>query len=246
MTHRVSRVWLGFTDLEQATQAYTRLGFRVVQPGTRGKALIFLADGVVLELFSLAHLSFDREGDELLERRRRFYEGKAGLLDYALSPTSILEQASVWLEGREIPHRSLGGRLLPQLLVCPPPLLLWLGPLTPQPEPEQTQHPNGVTGLHALVVGSPAYPAALAQHRRPLGSPLAFESHEGRKRAVFVVGNHFIYLQGAEREGLLGLTLRSRYALWGRLKVKQTLGVPLMLLGNPVFALAGDSAPETD
>ncbi|RYM35219.1 MULTISPECIES: glyoxalase/bleomycin resistance/dioxygenase family protein [unclassified Meiothermus] len=242
MTHRVSRVWLGFADLEQATRAYTRLGFRVVQPRLGGKALIFLADGVVLELFSLAHLPFGREEDELLERRRHFYAGKMGLLDYALGSTAALEQASVWLEGREIPHRALGGRLLPQLLVCPPPLPLWLGPLTPQPGPEQTQHPNGVTGLHALVVGSPAYPAALAQHRRLLGPPLGFENHEGQRRAVFAVGEHFIYLQGAEREGLSGLILRSRYALWGRLEAEQTLGVPLMLLGDPVFALA----PEAD
>ncbi|MCX7783377.1 MAG: glyoxalase/bleomycin resistance/dioxygenase family protein, partial [Meiothermus sp.] len=187
----VSRVWLGFPDIERAVEAYAHLGFWVVRR-RQDRAQIFLADGVVLELFSLAHLPLNQacglgEGGELLKRRRRFYEGRTGLLDYVLSPTASPMQFLAQLEQRDIPYKVVGTRLLPQMVLCPPPLPLWLEPPTPLPAPEQTQHPNGVTGLHALVVGSPAYPAALAQHRRLLGPPLAFEAYEGRRRAVFAI-----------------------------------------------------------
>ncbi|RIH87213.1 hypothetical protein Mlute_01028 [Meiothermus luteus] len=250
MVYAVSRVWLAFPDLERAAETYARLGFWVIRRRP-GWAQIFLADGVVLELFSLAHLPLNRGcglggESELLERRRRFYEGKKGLLDYALSHTASLVPLPAQLEQRDIPYEVIGERLLPQMVLCPPPLPLWLEPPAPLPVSEQTQHPNGVTGLHALVVGSPAYPAALAQHRRLLGPPLGFENHEGQRRAVFAVGHHFIYLQGAKREGLLGLILRNRYALWGALEAEQTLGVLLTLVGDPVFELAGDSAPDAD
>ncbi|WP_018466265.1 hypothetical protein [Calidithermus timidus] len=250
MPYMVSRVWLGFPDIERATEAYTHLGFRVVRR-RQDRAQIFLADGVVLELFSLAHLPLNQacglsEEGELLKRRRRFYEGRIGLLDYVLSPTASFVQLPAQLEQRDIPYEVVGTRLLPQMVLCPPLLPLWLEPPAPLPAPEQTHQPNGVTGLHALMVGSPAYPAALAQHRRLLGSPVGFERYEEQQRAVFAVGKHFVYLQGAQREGLLGLVLRSRYALWGALEPTQTLGVALSLVGDPVFELTGDSAPETE
>ncbi|MCX7601948.1 MAG: glyoxalase/bleomycin resistance/dioxygenase family protein, partial [Meiothermus sp.] len=182
---------------------------------------------------------------EFLRRRHRLY-GRAGLLDYALAEEEGLEVALSRLKQANIPHHRVGHGLFPKRVVCNPPLPLLQGFLSPNPAPEQTQQPNGVTGLHALVVGSPAYPAALAQHRRLLGPPLAFEAYEGRRRAVFAIGKHFLYLQGAEQEGLQGLILRSRYALWGALEPTQTQGVALSLVGDPVFELTGDSAPETE
>ncbi len=251
MIQSIDHIVILVTNLEQAIDDYTALGFRVMPGGehTGGlshNALIAFEDGSYLELIAFRgpippdHL-FYREGVT------------EGLITYALLPTDIeADVAAARTRGLNYEGPRPGGRLKPdgtriEWQIATPSsydLPFLCGDVTPRdlrvPTGNAQKHENGVTGINTLTLcvknlreSIQKYSALLGEdpYRSFQGEP----DHSSKRVARFRVGESGIMLNspgtpGKVREGANALGLQSSSAHLLNLDQSRTHGVPLLLV----------------
>lgn len=167
MIKGIDHVVILVKDLDQAVADYKQLGFNVVPGGehTDGathNALIAFADGSYIEL-----IAFKREAPEHRWWRHTLNAGRngEGLIDFALLPTDIEHDiAAARQRGLDYQGPFPGGRQRPDGQQIKwqtgqpttPDLPFLCGDVTPRslrvPSGPAWVHPNGVTGIDAVVV----------------------------------------------------------------------------------------------
>ncbi len=167
MIKGIDHVVILVKNLDQAVADYKQLGFNVTPggehtDGTTHNALIAFADGSYLEL-----IAFKREAPEHRWWRHTLNTARdgEGLIDFALLPTDIANDiAAARQRGLDYQGPFPGGRQRPdgQRLKwqtgqpTTPDLPFLCGDITPRslrvPSGPAWVHPNGVTGIDAIVV----------------------------------------------------------------------------------------------
>ncbi len=171
-------------DLDAASADYTALGFTVTLGGTHAdgathNALVVFADDSYLELIAFRH-----EAPE--HHWWRHVAAGEGLIDFALLPTAIAEDAAAaQSRGLEMYGPYAGGRLRPDGL-----RVAWqnarsstfdlpflCGDVTPRelrvPQGDLRTHANGVTGIAGVTVVANDLWASVARYQALLGSDAA-------------------------------------------------------------------------
>lgn len=167
MIKGIDHVVILVKNLDQAVADYKQLGFNVTpggehMDGATHNALVAFADGSYLEL-----IAFKREAPEHRWWRHALNtaRGNEGLIDFALLPTDIANDiAAARQRGLDYKGPFPGGRQRPDGVEIrwqtgqptTPDLPFLCGDVTPRtlrvPSGPAWVHPNGVTGIDALVV----------------------------------------------------------------------------------------------
>lgn len=167
MIKGIDHVVILVKDLDQAVADYNQLGFTVTPGGehTDGathNALVAFADGSYLELIAFKRAAPEHRWWQYTQNEEINGEG---LVDFALLPTDIASDiAAARQRGLDYTGPSSGGRLRPDGQEIrwqsgqptTPDLPFLCGDVTPRslrvPSGPAWIHPNGVTGIEAVVV----------------------------------------------------------------------------------------------
>ena len=202
MTLPIDHVVILVADLERAIADYTTLGFNVQRGGTHAagtthNALVGFADGSYLELIAFLKPDPTHRWGAFAAR------GHEGYVDFALLPPSVGEvvarakASGVAYQGPFDGGRTtLDGQVLKWQIGTPPSadLPFLCGDLTPRAlrvrEGEVRVHPNGITGIQAMVVGVADLAASQRRYAALLGQPVrtGFHVNLGAAEVMLVEG----------------------------------------------------------
>jgi catechol 2,3-dioxygenase-like lactoylglutathione lyase family enzyme len=212
MTLPLDHVVILVADLDRAIADYTTLGFTVQRGGTHAagtthNALVGFADGSYLELIAFLKPDPTHRWGAFAAR------GHEGFVDFALLPPSVGEvvaraqAAGVAYQGPFDGGRTtLDGQVLKWQIGTPPSadLPFLCGDITPRAlrvrEGEVRVHPNGITGIQAMVVGVHDRAASQRRYAALLGQPA------GPGTQVKLADTEVTLVQGTEAEGVRQLT----------------------------------------
>ncbi|MDR7507610.1 MAG: VOC family protein [Armatimonadota bacterium] len=260
-------------DLDAAARDYAALGFVVVPGGVHAggvthNALVPFADGTYLELLAPARPRTARllrllggtplaprvvGGSALLRRRVRRIRGGEGLVDFALSCTS-LEGVVSSQTGSVRWQREEGGRMRPDGIrlawsvayPSEPALPFVIADRTPRSlrVPPAPAHPNGATGIQTVTVAAAAFGRAVDAYGQLLGrepfdavapipDTLAAEFRLGSARIRVVAARgrtHPLREELARRgEGVIGVVLQAAQSHAMNLDVRRAHGASVTL-----------------
>ena len=206
MIHGIDHIVIAVHALDSAMETYRRLGFSVVQGGKHAygshNALIGFNDGPYIELLGFYEESPAHPWWDLL------HKGGGGLIDFCMATDDIrADLAAFRAAGVAAGDLTEGGRKRPDGYE-----VQWINnkvggefqgvmpfiieDVTPRAErlPQETTHPNGVTGIHCLSLAT----ADLAKHSGILEAVLkqkgqTFNADDlGASGIRYDVGSHFL------------------------------------------------------
>ena len=200
----IDHIVIAVHSLSAAMATYQKLGFTVIDGGRHPygshNALIGFADGSYIELLAFYEDSPAHPWWDLLHERG------GGLVDFCMATDAIRDDWRVLKDaGAEVDTLAEGGRARPdgyqvrwinnkvggawQGLI---PFLI--EDVTPRHErlPAETDHPNGVSGIHTLRLAAPDTEATVAVMRAALGQAGQAVADESLSAAgvSFEVGGH--------------------------------------------------------
>lgn len=220
-------------DLKLAVKEFESLGFTVVfgaKPSVAYNAMIYLADGIFLELFQLPKVnvflrSIVRVGAMLgsikLQRLWRYLCLPAGYVDYAMNIkgdfsvtlNKITNSGLALAKTKKMSRTNLEGVLLKWFLAAPkithlPFLMSEYDPLIP-PGEAQISHENGAVAVLEINITSTAWDCDLGGYSRLLGIDLKSMADIKNQSVQFKLENVTFKLVSGAHSGISSMTLVS-------------------------------------
>lgn len=246
-TYTFHHVLIKVADVGAASEDYRKLGFNVLLGGTPEEvtnAFIHFQDGSFLEFFTLELPSaktftlLDKLGKHVRTRLEHYYRCCYGIVDFALEPKGNLQNTVKALRAAKLEpstpvlFQSTAQSLTPvSFLPLPLPFLVSEAQSWPTLEAAK-KHPNGVTGLHSLSVGTREWNSCLNQYRTLMGCEGEVHHYFGKPTCSWLLGDTYLDLCNNAPDGLFSLMLRSTFPLFGSFNPAKTHGVRLQVLGD--------------
>jgi hypothetical protein len=246
-TYTLHHVLVKVADVGAASEDFRKLGFNVLLGGTPEEvtnAFIHFQDGSFLEFFTLELPSpktftlLDKLGKHVRTRLEHYRRSCYGIVDFALKPKGNLQDAVKALRAAKLEpstpalFQSTTQSLTPvSFLPLPLPFLVSEAQGWPTLEAAK-KHPNGVTGLHSLSVGTREWNSCLNQYRTLLGCEGEVHHYFGKPTCSWLLGDTYLDLCNNAPDGLFSLMLRSTFPLFGSFNPAKTHGVRLQVLGD--------------